>query len=980
MKLKKIYAHGFKSFADPIQLTFDGGVVGIVGPNGSGKSNINDAIKWVLGEQSSKSLRGENMEDVIFGGSKKVTEMKKAIVTLTFDNSEGLVSLPHKTITITRELERGEGKNKYYINDELVRYRDIKDIVLESGISKSSLAIISQGTVSDIAEATPESRRLIFEEAAGVSKYKFRKTEALRKLEKTQESLNQIQVVIKELDRQLKPLRAQADKAKIYLEKARELKAIEVGVLVHNLNFYKEKIEEYNQQLEGVQETKDNLEAAISNSSDHLSQATRERLDIENEIQDTNSRIAKIEEGLSQLQIVFAQEEKHRELIISGDLKASSEQKKEALVASISSTKTTIDFYQKEANKLQSEINDKKEAISQLDKSVNDARITQAKEHKRISEAKTRISILEDHKKNKTNYFKGVKTITENSNIFKGYFGLVVDLLKIPKDYALAVEAVLGNTLQHIVVKDSDVAVQAINFLKQNDGGRATFIPIKSISEKVVRREHLMALSNVDGYLGLASELVSVDNPELEILSKFLLGNIIVTENIEAAKNIDALLSHRYMIVTLYGDIIRSGGVMTGGTPQADATLIGIDDQIQKLKDAIPEMDAIQKRLENQIMIDDSKRKTLQTLISELTVAKTKYETNLQNEEINFAKLKSQYEAISSEKLELKESTEVKTKIQALQSEKVRLSAQRDANSARVKILNQETFRLESEKSEYQKSLIDLEKAFSKVIRERDKASFITQENHKRLSEFYNMTLEVASAKYKFEGDIEAAEEKIAILKSDIKDLGNVNVDAIKEFEEISERFDELKNAENEIIETKVKIETAIKEMDSLIIEKMSSIINEINEEFNNVFRTMFGGGRAEVFYIDPSNPLESGIDIKAQPPGKSVNSLRLFSGGEKSLIAISLLFAILRARPLALCILDEVEAALDDANVVRYAEYLQKLKNKTQFLVITHRHGTMSRVDDLIGATMQTRGVTTFFSVKLSEAKKLVDNPPVTE
>ncbi|PAF54904.1 AAA family ATPase [Mycoplasmopsis agassizii] len=979
MKLIKFYAHGFKSFADPIQLSFDGGVVGIIGPNGSGKSNINDAIKWVLGEQSSKMLRGESMEDVIFAGSQKVRPLDRAIVTLTFDNRARSVSLPHDEIRITRELERGDGKNKYYINDELVRYKDIKDIVLESGISKSSLAIISQGTVSDIAEATPESRRLIFEEAAGVSKYRARKVESLRKLEKTAESLAQIQTVINELDKQLKPLRTQAEKAKIYLEKSRELKAVEVAVLVHNLTYFKEKLAEYEKQLEGVKETRENLESQISRSEQSLKQNSSDRLAHENDLQKIGKELDEINAGLKDLEVIFATESQRRQLIISGQLQATTEEKKNAIREQISAKQASFNFYAEQRAEFARRIDEKRIESAEKDRLINDLRILQAKEIKKLNEARTKISILEEHRKNKTNLFRGVKTVMEHKNIFKGYHGLVSDLLDVPEEYHLAIEAALGNALQHIVVNDSDTAVQAINFLKQNDAGRATFIPLKSISAKSVRREHEMAISNIDGFVGVASKLFKID-PKLNVLLEFLLGNIIFTDDIKSAKNIDEMLEHRYMIVTLYGDIIRAGGVMTGGTPQASTSLIGIDEQIEKLQAAIPLIEQEENSLINQISIADSQRQNIVTLISQLTIEQTKINIAYENDENALNQLRAEYETISSEKLEVEASTEVTDRIHSLQARKTNLEIDKRTKQERVLSLNTEHYRLTNEKLEWEKSLRTLNNAFSKVITEKDRAEFILSSNHKRLSEYYNMTLEVAQSNYKLEMDLEEAEAIISKLQASIRDLGHVNVEAIQQFEQISERFDELKVAENEIIETKVRIEEAIKEMDKIIIERMRLTLDEIGGEFNNVFREMFGGGQASVHYVDESNPLESGIDIKAQPPGKSIKNLRLFSGGEKSLIAISLLFAILKSRPLALCILDEVEAALDEANVVRYADYLQELKPKTQFLVITHRHGTMSRVDHLFGATMQTRGVTSFFTVKIEDAKKMVEDTQVIE
>ncbi|MDZ7293433.1 AAA family ATPase [Mycoplasmopsis pulmonis] len=977
MKLIKIQAHGFKSFAEPIQLSFDGGVAGIIGPNGSGKSNINDAIKWVLGEQSSKSLRGDNMEDVIFAGSKNVKEMNKASVTLTFDNSNNASSVPHKVFTITRELERGKGSNIYYINDEIVRYKDIKDIALESGISKSSLAIISQGTVSDIAEASPEDRRGIFEEAAGVSKYKSRKKEALRKLEKTNESLEKIQTVILELEKQLKPLKNQAEKARIYLQKSKELKDVEVGLIIHNLDFYSTKLKEFEIELEGVVETKENLEQQVRKCENIIEQNSGDRLKFEKELHFLVQDLDNLNEKLRNLELISANENQRRELIISGQIKVNPEEKMKVIKEQLQIIKSRINFYTKQTEELNQIVSDKKNEVQELEKTISTKRIEQNKISNKLNETKVKINILLEHKKNKTNMFKGTKTIVEHKNIFKGYHGLVSEVLKVDQEYIPAIDAVLNNALQHIVVEDAQIAVTAVNFLKKNDGGRATFIPLKSIKPKSIKDEHFLALNMKKGFIDVASNLVKYE-PKFEVLSKFLLGNILVVSDIESAKDIAAILDNKYMIVTLEGDLIRTGGVITGGVQQASTNLIGLDEQIAKLEEIVPIISKEVENTSNQITNLEHKKYELTNVVSEFSVEAAKVYEKLSNDQKSFDSLTAEYQTISAKDLGESSSSALDQQINEIQAKKVILQAQIRAKKESILSLNTDFSKVTLEKNDLEKSLRILNDSFSKKITEKNKAEFYLDTNQKRLSEFYNMTYEMAKDNFSLSIDITEAEEFVGRIKEEIKDLGNINIDSIKSYEEISERYDGLKATESEIVDAKDKIESAIKEMDKIIITKLRDTLSAINEEFNNVFQSMFGGGEARVEFVDPSDILESGIDIKAQPPGKSIKNLKLFSGGEKSLIAISLLFAILKSKPLPLCILDEVEAALDDANVVRYAEYLQKLKTKTQFLVITHRHGTMSRVDHLFGATMQTRGVTSFFSVELARAKELIKDTKI--
>ncbi|MGL5521978.1 MAG: AAA family ATPase [Metamycoplasmataceae bacterium] len=974
MKLIKVEAKGFKSFADKVSLEFNGGVVGIVGPNGSGKSNINDAIKWVLGEQSSKALRGDNMEDVIFAGSRTEVEQNKATVTLTFDNSVGSISLPHKIFTISRVLERGKGANTYYINDEIVKYKDIREIALESGISKSSLAIISQGTVSDIAQSSPEQRRGIIEDAAGTSKYKSKKVESLRKLEKTDETLGKVETVIKELEKQLVPLENQSEKAKVYIEKSKKLKEYEISLIVNDLVDFKEKFDEAKNELEGYQETQEDLKRKIKEEETLIEDNVNYKFKIEQELNLENKRIEKINEDLHDLEVRFKNEEAKREMILNGNKIVGNKEKIEVMKDHLNVLSSKISYSKDWEQKTNEDIRARREEVNELEIKIAENRLKSNSSKAKFLKVKTKIDVLIDHKENKTNLFKGTKTVIENKSLFRGLFGTVADVIKIPEKFIPAIESVLQNALQHIVVDESNTAIKIIEFLKNNNGGRATFIPLSSISEKDINHEYLMAINSQDGFISVASKLVQVEDKKFDVLISFLLGNVVVVEDIRSATRISELLDKRYMVVSLDGDLVRVGGVITGGTKVNSINILGIDNQIKQLEEIAPQLEEIIIITEKEINRLENIKEEKQSFINEINIEVVKNKEKQLSLENEFNKLRLDFETLSDSKFDDDNFERIDLSLDNLSAEKKMIVAsvrsKREKISNLTNVINSSTLN----KKELEKSLRVIYENYSEKVNQKAKAEFFIETSTKRLLEVYQLTFESAREIYNPSIDIEKARVIVAELKTDIESLGNINIDAIKDYEELKKRYDEIDENYQELTNAKNIIVSAIAEMDKIIINKINKTMELVNVEFNNVFQKMFGGGEARVFLLDPKDPLESGVDIDARPPGKSIKNLKLFSGGEKALIAISLLFAIIKAKPLPLCILDEVEAALDESNVIRYANYLQELKKDTQFIVITHRYGTMSNVDTLFGATMQKRGVTSFFSVELAQAKDLVD------
>lgn len=976
MKLIQVEAHGFKSFADKVTLKFDGGIVAIIGPNGSGKSNINDAIRWVLGETSSKVLRGDTMEDVIFSGSKTEKEMDRAEVILTFDNKDRSCDIPYDVFTISRVLTRGNGSNEYYINGELARQRDIKEIAMQSGISKSSLAIIGQGTISNIAESTPEKRREIFEDAAGTSMYKSKKIEAQRKLEKTQEALEQISILIQEQERQLKPLQRQAEKAKIYKTKAEQLKEVEVALLVHDFMDYSDKLEKLNVEGQDYNLIKEELETKIRVYNEASEQKSKFVLELENNIKKISERLSEISEEITTLEIRNAKEAKHREMLLSGELTISPKEKLAAMKEELNALNTNILGYKTFLETKKKESEQLSQSASIRSTKINDIKRELSFKKEELNKIKSKLDVIEEIKSKKTNLAKGTHNIVENSHLFRGYKALVSELIEVNEKYALAIETILSSAMQHIVVDKPETAVEAINFLKSNNGGRATFIPLSSIKPKFVPEQHIVVAQTQKGFLGIASELVSTEE-QYNVLKKFLLGNVLVADNIENANKLSKLLETRYMVVTLDGDIIRVGGVLSGGQASQNVSTLAADEQVKKLQDLILVINAKISQLSNELFELEKDQNKETSLLTNISLERAKIDNLYRTTLDKFDSLREQYRSASQEEYEAENNKKIDivAAIQQLMLERSDLSAKKSSQEDIYHNLKQELQNLTNQRFQVSEELNNLIKDNANKIAEKAKAETIIQNAKQRLSEQYGMLFEVAKQFYNPDIDFEVARKTVADLKLDIRELGHVNLDSINQLEELETRYKEVKSQEQEIISAKTTIEDAISEMDKIIIERMTQTVTLVNAEFKHVFAKMFGGGMAEIRYTDPENILETGIDVIAQPPGKSIKNLKLFSGGEKALIAISLLFSILKAKPLPLCILDEVEAALDEANVIRFAEYLHTLKKDTQFIVITHRQGTMERVNKLYGATMQKRGVTTFFAVNLSDAKKTIEN-----
>ncbi|WP_434336796.1 AAA family ATPase [Mesomycoplasma conjunctivae] len=975
MKLIKIEIEGFKSFADPVSIAFDGSVVGIVGPNGSGKSNINDAIRWVLGEKSAKQLRGSNMDDVIFAGSKTVKPLDKAMVRLTFED-KSLEDESSRVFTVARVLKRGQGSNEYLYNNQPVRYKDIRNLAVNAGISKSSLAIISQGTISEIAEATPEQRKAVIEEVAGTAKYKLDKQEALTKLEQTKTAIEKIEIKVRELERQSKNLEKQAENAKIYLEKSSALESVEVALIVNDLNDYNAKLTSLKQEISVLSQDDNSNNLEYEKNQQVIVENTNIKQDLEKKISNIKNEIYEIKKELDNINIEEAKAQKFREMVLSGEIEVNFEQK----IAALKREYVQIEERIKNTNSQILTINDQKTKQQSQYKIYNDKRIEIESTIRRlISErSKNEAQILQLQKVLETKAFlsKGTKTIIDNSFLFSGFCGLVTDLIKYDSQYANAVEAAIGPALKQIVVEKPEDAVEAVNFLKKNMSGTATFIPLTSIKPRYVHETHMLALRGQKGFINIAYNLISSEQKYTNLVD-FLLATIIVVDNIENANRIAKIIDFKYVIVTLEGDIVRPSGTITGGHRQKVESSTNIEFQIDELKSKIEfynkkeqELDLIKHKNETEISELATNINNLDIKLSNLNLSLSElkdklYKIQIENKEyLNIQSQQSDSDSIIEKSFEAK--LQLENKISFLEIDLKTQNEKLDRINEQINqlsILNQQ---LGNQQRKTNNALNDKKNDLNKV-------ELILDNLNIRLTQKYNLTFEAASQNYILDIEISDARKFVKQLNDEIKALGNVNLDAIDDFQETQQRFEKLQAHHEELETAKSKILEAISDLDKIIINKTVEVVDLVNSEFNLVFQNMFGGGSAKIFFSDKNDILNSGIEISAQPPGKTIKNLKLFSGGEKAIIAISLLFSIIKAKPIPLCILDEVEAALDEANVIRYVEFLKQLKENTQFLIITHRHGTMSRVEQLLGVTMQKRGVTSIFSIELSKAKSLL-------
>ena len=981
MYLKKIIASGFKSFADKTVIELTDGITGVVGPNGSGKSNVVDAVRWVLGEQSIKSLRGDNnMTDVIFSGSKSRKPQNVATVTLVFDNQDHYLKIDFNEVAIRRRVYK-DGTNEYSINEEKCRLKDVTDLFLDTGIAKESFNIISQGKVSEIITSKPENRRTIFEEAAGVLKYKKRKEEAIRKLDRTNENLNRVNDIIGELESQIGPLKEDRDKALIYQETNDKLEQLEVAYITEEITDLNEKYQLSKKKMESLNEEIISLSTINSTNSTSIEQGKVKLNEFDQKISNLQlqliEQIKKVEKINSEKNILL--ERKQYEV---DDIKLHNhllELKEEGL-------KLQNDYHkvELEEEQIQKDYSLKKEQKDTLEESLK--KIKQSKmnlENKLTTflrkkvELENKISNLQNMIENNSLLPSSVTAILSNPKL-TGVIDVIGNLIEVGEDYSKCISVALGASASYVVMENEKDIQQSIQYLKQNHLGRATFFPLNIIKSKYVDRDTLSLVAKQDGFIDLASNLVKYDTKYKNIIENQL-GNILVVKDMNAANVIGKKINHIYRIVTLDGEMFHVGGSITGGDYVKTRNMISIKydlenelkeqqknvENIKEIENNMNEIDYEYRSIEDKLYLNNKEMITVQELLSNKNMLKQNLKeeldkiksdekgTNsilnheLSNEEEKI--LSSYYEAVDSK-------NKIESDLEIVKKDRTNLYEKLEESEFSLK---QENSLVNSKNKEVK----DLEIEVNRMDVKLDNLL-------SKLNETYGLTYEKARYSYHLDMDREDARIQVMELKRVIKDLGMVNLGAIEEFERVNERYKFLHHQKEDLdkaIETLLEI---IKEMDQVMITSFKDTFETIRNHFKETFRELFKGGNADLKLTDPNNLLETGIEIVASPPGKSLRSISLLSGGEMTFTAISLLFAILKTRPVPFCILDEVEAALDEVNVDSFGEYLSKFKEKTQFILITHKKKTMEYADVLYGITMQESGVSKLVSVRLEEIK----------
>lgn len=1179
MYLKRIEMQGFKSFADKTVLEFKPGITTVIGPNGSGKSNISDAIRWVLGEQSMKSLRGAKSEDIIFAGTQARKSLGFAEVSIVIDNNDNKLPIEYSEVTVTRKIYRN-GETGYFINKVPCRLKDILELFMDTGIGKDGYSIIGQGKIDEILSNKSEDRRHIFEEAAGIVKYRTRKQESEKKLEQTKLNLLRINDILAEIEANIEPLKLQSDKAKQFLDLREELKSIEVGLFIYNINTYKEKLEQLvkdediitsqkeaeDSKMEALQASKEELrqvvdditaqienmqnigfessnkiekinsEIGISNERIQNNSANKQRL--EAEILEVKSRIEelkeeqkqklekktnltsnkeKFEKELAEKEAELAELSKKlsaKELEIEGKKQIVQDNidKKYELAAEINTQDVNYENLEKRKKQLKNEIDSviseldstrygKNEiskgfydieskrniAVENLEKSVqakeqNMQKLKQYEEEiskltytQRMKQA--RHQFLIETEKEKEGYNKTVKSLLvacdKDSNLNKGIHGVLANLISVEKEYETAIEMCLGQSLQNIVTSTEQDAKKMIEYLRTNSLGRASFLPIASVQGKKLDK-----LTKMDGVIGIASDLVKCKK-EYEQIILSLLGRTVVVEDMDTAIALAKKDKYSFRIVTLKGDIISSSGSISGGSVQTKTVnILGRSREIEDLEKEL-------KKLEKQIADKTAEKEEYASSIGDSIEQTAKLEKELQEIEIVYATEKQKMVAVE-ENITRLENRLAKLKEEVTQTEKQKeenrlLKEQKEAEiqelTQQIEELNKviEEFALNNKDNqkyiddlnfditnlkisvtsfdESESSIEEMVERISQDIKNNEQSIenknqnilAITEENTKleqTITEYNNqieqikqevtnsgtkveelkqeriakneklvnteneiqsqfstleslkeqiIKLDVKKTKleqdlqqvveslwneyeltpnsteeYQKPNNVATAQKQVNSLRNKIKDLGSINIDSIEEYKKTKERYDFMSEQRLDLENTASKLRKIIGDMTTTMQNQFKEKFELINKNFNEVFTELFNGGKAELILENEENILECGIDIRVQPPGKKLQNMMLLSGGEKAFTAIALLFAILKINPAPFCILDEIEAALDDVNVYRFAEYLKKFCKQTQFLVITHRKGTMEAGDSVYGVTMEENGISKLLSIKL--------------
>ena len=981
MKLVSIKAHGFKSFADKIEINILDGITGIVGPNGSGKSNIVDAVKWVLGEQSVKTLRGSNnMTDVIFQGSNSRKPMTRAWVSLTFDNTDHYLNSEFKELEIKRVVY-STGENEYYINNSKVRLKDITELFIDSGSSTNSFSIISQGKISEILSGKVETRRAIIEEAAGVLKYKKHKEETLRKIEKAELNISKVDLVIKELESTLEPLKKERDIAIKYKDIKNEYDSLDINLLLVELNNAESTIKDLRNDINNLNEqiniidtssikdssvieklklTNTNYDIKINELHEKLIYINKEISDVDAEKKIILER-KKIEADDIKLQdyIVHAKEQ---ELEINKNI--------DILIYELEKLNTDKDNLSIKLKELENKITEYNNNKNELLNNLNNKNID-------LLKLKSKITLLENNINNDYNLPSSVRNILSSRSL-KGIHNIVGKLIETKEEYKDALNIALGYNANVIVVDNTASAKDAIEYLKREKLGRATFYPLDVIKEKSIEKNILNNIKDENGFIDTLDNLVSYDKKYINII-KNLLGNIIVVDSIDNMNKLGKKINYSYRIVTLDGELLHTGGSLTGGSINSKNNIILDKFELTSSKDALKSLEldinnietklkSISESLEGLIknrlnILDD-----YNNLVSIISV-KEKNKANLLIDKNNIVNdIKGHNDLLNNsidESLNL-----LLDKYYNLNKEKEIIEKDLENNKSLKNecVLEIEEIELNNKKinSNYNNLINELK---NKEI-ELSKIEIKMDNNLIKLNEEYHLTYDEAVKNYDLNIDIKNSTNRLNTLKRELLLIPNVNLGSIDEFDRINDRFEFLTSQKLDLVNSINNLLEVINELDETMKEKFIDTFNKVNTEFNKVFKKLFKGGNWELLLTNPNDLLNTGVDIIASPPGKTLKNINLLSGGEKTLTAIALLFSILNIRYVPFCLLDEVEAALDEANVDMFGNYIKDMKNKTEFIIITHKKRTMEYANTLYGITMQESGVSKLVSVKLDDIK----------
>lgn len=975
MKLLRISIHGFKSFADKVTIDIKDGITAIVGPNGSGKSNIVDAIKWVLGEQSLKDIRGNNSSDFIFNGSKSRSPLTRAWVSLTFDNSDHYLKSDLTEIEIKRVVY-STGENEYYINNSTCRLKDITNLFLDSGTNVNSLSIISQGKIGEIIDGKPEDKRVILEEAAGVLMYKKRKEDALRKLDKTNDNIEKINLIIDELSVNLEPLKEQAATAHKYLDYKKDLESTEIALLAMDITDINDSYKKHKEELDKLSND------LMVNENNNLVDGAKidslkvQVLKIEEEISKKSDELFKITKQLSNLA-------SEKQIMIEREKYEVDDAKLQANIINLKENKLKIT---NDLESLKEEIELKKNNLNLLDKKYNEL-VTEYKNenikknlllsdlgklNKDEMYLKSQIEILENSTLNDSKLPYAVKNILNNHRL-RGIHDILGKLIETEEKYSLAIDTALGFTANVIVTDNEVSAKEAVYYLRQNNLGRATFYPLNIIKAKRVDDISLKKLEVVPCFIGIASDLCKFD-PKYRNVVLNALGNVIVVDNLTNATNVAKIINHMYKIVTLDGDIINAGGSITGGTNKSVTSMMSqkfeLENKIKLLNSKINEI----KLKEEEINAHDKDVTILERKVFDA------------NNELNSAKdyllrKNNEVESLNNNLISVNNeingnvgllNNDISSKLQEILDEYYKVNGEKEKLELSINELKLNKNDLQSEINELELASRKQNSEYNKIMNDvRTLEVTISKEENKldnylvRLSEEYGMTYDKAK-EYNLDMNITDARIKVNNLKRDIKALGEVNTGSISEFDRINTRYEFLTKQKDDLTGSINDLLEIINELDETMKDRLLSTFNALNNEFCKVFKKLFRGGEGKLVLLDENNILTSGLEIKACPPGKEIKSLKTLSGGEASMTALALLFATLNIRTVPFCILDEAEAALDEANVDIFGNYLKEYDNKTQFIVITHKKRTMEYAGSLYGITMQESGVSKLVSVKL--------------